>query len=473
MNESPVRFPHPRPFSQGEKGGYGVACRDFHAKAAKVAVIGGGWAGLAAAVELTHAGMNVTVFEAARQLGGRARRVEIEGQPLDNGQHILLGAYRETLRLMQLVGADPARRLKRLPLAIEHPALGFRLALPRLPAPLHLAVGLLGARGCAPGAKIAAARFIRALQKSGYRLPADICVSELLDQHQQQGRLRRLLWDTLCLAALNTAPENASAQIFANVLRDSLGGAREDTDLLLPAADLGQLFPDAASDFIHAHGGAIRLATRIPRLDPDGLIDGEKFAHVILAVAAQHAAPLLQALPPTANIGAQLAQYDYEPIGTVYARYPATVRLPCPMLGMGRADGTQQGQWAFDHGLLRNDPGLIAFVLSANGRWDEGDNAALAAVLHAELEQILGQSLPPPHWRQIIRERRATFSCRPALPRPPARTPLPGLWLAGDHLCADYPATLEGAVRSGVAVAHEILAAPQGFVDSISKKNGA
>ncbi len=423
----------------------------------KTAIIGGGWAGLAAAVELVSAGVDVTLFEAAKQLGGRARRVEINGQALDNGQHILLGAYRDCLRLMRLVGADPARCFKRLPLAIEHPALGFRLRLPRLPAPLHLATGLLGASGCSLSEKIAAARFIRALQARNYQLPADVSVSELLDQHRQQGRVRQLMWDTLCLAALNTAPENASAQIFANVLRDSLGGAREDTDLLLPATDLGRIFPDAASQYITAHGGTIRLSARIESLPTDLRLDGENFAHVILAVAPQQAVPLLQTLPETAAIASLLAQYHYEPIGTLYARYPTEVRLPCAMLGMGRPGGKQLGQWAFDHALLRDDPGLIAFVLSANGRWDEGDNATLAAALHKELEQVLGRSLPPPRWQQVIRERRATFSCRPALPRATTKTPYPGLWLAGDHLCADYPATLEGAVRSGITAARGIL----------------
>ena len=166
---------------------------------------------------------------------------------------------------------------------------------------------------------------------------------------------------------------------------------------------------------------------------------------------------MLQTLPETAAIASLLAQYHYEPIGTLYARYPAEVRLPCAMLGMGRPGGKQLGQWAFDHALLRDDPGLIAFVLSANGRWDEGDNATLAAALHKELEQVLGRPLPPPRWQQVIRERRATFSCRPALPRATTKTPYPGLWLAGDHLCADYPATLEGAVRSGITAARGIL----------------
>ena len=96
-------------------------------------------------------------------------------------------------------------------------------------------------------------------------------------------------------------------------------------------------------------------------------------------------------------------------------------------------------------------------VLSANGVWDERDGEALMAALHSELENALGWKLPAALWHQLIRERRATFTCRPNLPRPATQTPLPGLWLAGDYVCAGYPATLEGAVRSGVAAARGIL----------------
>ena len=424
----------------------------------KTAIIGGGWAGLAAAVELVSAGVDVTLFEAAKQLGGRARRVEINGQALDNGQHILLGAYRDCLRLMRLVGADPARCFKRLPLAIEHPALGFRLRLPRLPAPLHLATGLLGASGCSLSEKIAAARFIRALQARNYQLPADVSVSELLDQHRQQGRVRQLMWDTLCLAALNTAPENASAQIFANVLRDSLGGSREDTDLLLPNADRGQVFPDAAARFITGLAGEIRLSTRVNSVAPLLAGDGEAFAQVVIAVAPQHAAPLLHALPEPGGIAAMLDGYDFEPITTVYLGYPGNVHLPFPMLGMDIGTPGHHGQWVFDRGQLGGAAGIMGFVLSARGAWDELGNDRLAATLHEELQDVLQEKLPPPLWHKTIRERRATFSCRPGLQRPPSRTPHRGLWLAGDYVCADYPATLEGAVRSGVAAAQDILA---------------
>ena len=418
-----------------------------------VAVIGGGWAGLAAAVELSATGAQVSVFEASKKLGGRARSVFSNGLTLDNGQHILLGAYRETLRLMKTVGADPDQLLKRLPLELSYPGSGFRMKLPRLPAPLNLAVGLLLATGCTLGEKFSAVRFMRGLQAKCYRLTADCSVAELLDVNLQHGSLRRHLWEPLCLAALNTAPQNASAQIFANVLRDSLGGCRDDTDLLLPAADLDQLFPRKAADFIQAHGGKIQLSTRVERINSRLEIDDQTYDRIILAVAPQNAVRLLEGLTETAAVTSMLADYAYEPIGTAYVGYPPDLRLPCPMLGLdGNADGGL-GQWAFDRGTLLGEHGVMCFVLSAHGAWDESDHVSLVARLQVELEAALGRKLPQPSWHQVIRERRATFSCRPDLPRPAAQTPLRGLWLAGDYTCAEYPATLEGAVRSGIAAA--------------------
>lgn len=432
-------------------------------KPLKVAVVGGGYAGLAAAVELAGAGAQVTLFEAARQLGGRARSVAIEGQTLDNGQHLLLGAYRQTLRLMAIVGADATKRLQRTTLDLYYPSAGlrgFRLRLPRLPAPFNLAFGLCTMTGASLGEKLGAVRLMRALQRTDYRLEQDGSVAELLDAHRQHGPLRRLLWEALCLAALNTAPQHASAQIFANVLRDSLGGSRADTDLLLPAADLDQLFALPAADYLRARHGEIRLASRVEHIAHDGgrlAIGDERFARVILATAPQHAAKLLATHPATAPTAALLAGYAFEPIGTLYAQYPSDLRLPLPMLGLDDGSAGALGQWVVDRGQLNGAPGLVAFVLSAGGAWDELGSAQLLAALHRELEHALATSLPQPLWHQLIRERRATFSCRPKLPRPAAATALPGLWLAGDYVCANYPATLEGAVRSGVAAARGAL----------------
>ena len=423
----------------------------------KIAVIGGGWAGLSTAVELSAAGQQVVLFESARQLGGRARRIESDGRVLDNGQHILIGAYHETLALMRTVGVSPERALHRQPLELRNPGAGFALRLPPWPAPLHLAGGLLAARGCSLGEKLSAARFMRALQAADYRLNRDCTLGSLLERHRQTGRLRRYLWEPLCLAALNTAVDHASAQIFANVLRDSLGGRGTDTDLLLPTADLGALLPDAAAAFSEARGGAIRLSTRIDEIPADYRLHGETFDRVVLATAPQHAAALLAKMPATRALAATLESYDYEPIGTLYAAYPPELRLPCPMLGLDDGGDGRIGQWVFDRGRLLETPGVLAFVLSAHGPWELLDADALMGALHHELESALGTTLAPPHWHRLICERRATFSCRPNLPRPPARTPIPGLWLAGDYVCADYPATLEGAVRSGRAVATDML----------------
>ncbi|EXI64456.1 MAG: 15-cis-phytoene desaturase [Candidatus Accumulibacter adjunctus] len=427
----------------------------------RAAVVGGGWAGLAAAVELAQAGFRVTVFEASRQLGGRARSVELHGHRLDNGQHILVGAYHETLRLMRTVGADPERLLRRLPLELRFPGSlprPFRLRLPQLPPPLHLAAGLLAAAGPTLSEKLAAARFLRALQRKGYRVPESDSVAELLDRHGQRGALRSHLWEALCLAALNTPPAAASARIFANTLRDSLGSGRAATDLLLPAADLDQLLPAAAATFIRRHGGEIRNGCRIRRIEAGPAVLGEAFDCAVLAVAAQHAPALLAGHRATAELAQTLADYRFEPIATAYLGFPPQVSLPLPMLGLAARTSTDVGQWVFDRGALCGTAGILAFVLSAHGPWQELDNATLTARLAGQLAATLRRSLPPVLWQQVIREQRATFSCRPGLARPGARTALAGWWLAGDHACADYPATLEAAVRSGVAAAREIRA---------------
>jgi len=418
----------------------------------RVAVIGAGWAGLAAAVTLADRGIAVEVFEAARHLGGRARRVTVDGLELDNGQHILVGAYSETLRLMRLVGADPERLLLRIPLELRT-ANGFRLKAPRLPAPLHLAVGLLAARRLAFADRVSAARFIARLRHDRFRLASDASVADLLSAHRQSRALREALWEPLCVSALNTPAERASAQVFANVLRDSLGGARAASDLLLPMADLGALFPAPAAGFLAARGGEMRLGT--PARTIAGSTDGfridvtpERFESVIVACAPQHAAALLEFEPRLAGTAATIAAFEYEPIYTVYLQYDETVRLPFPMLGF--PGGLLQ--WAFDRGALSGHPGLIAGVLSASGRHQALAHPDLASAIHDELATHIPR-LPQPHWTRVIAEKRATFSCRPGLARPPNRTPVAGLFLAGDYTESDYPATLEAAVRSGIAAA--------------------
>ncbi len=210
-----------------------------------VAVIGGGYAGMAAAVALSGRGVPLTVYESAKQLGGRARGVPCDGLMLDNGQHILLGCYRETLRLIEQVGGDIERDFLRLPLQLTiHDR--FELKTPALPAPLHLLIGLLRAKGITLAQRIAAARFMLAMRRIGFRLPQDGSALDLLRAQGQDEALIRLLWEPICISALNTPAAKASAQVLLNVLRDSLNGARADSEILLPRLDFSALFPDRA-----------------------------------------------------------------------------------------------------------------------------------------------------------------------------------------------------------------------------------
>lgn len=432
-----------------------------------VAVIGAGWAGCATAVELARAGAQVTLYEAARVPGGRARRINYQGNTLDNGQHILLGAYRDTLQLMRTVGLQPSQLLMRLPLQMRYPISenGMDLLALRLPAPLHLALGVLRAKGLSLADKLSIARFASAARWMGWQLNRDCPVSELLERFEQTDRLIKLMWRPLCIAALNTPPERASAKVFLAVLRDSLGASRAASDMLLPRADLSALFPDAAIAWLQKHGGKVMLGTRVSAINAgDGFwkINTEQridhSQHIVISTSAAHAQTLLleidDALADTLN-------FEYEAITTCYLQYAPTVHLPAPMLALiDDPDSQRWGQFVFDRGQLdHKQAGLLAVVISASGAATESGAQALEQSVAQQLANDLQMpELATPLWGKAITEKRATFACVPDLQRPPHATAHRGLWLAGDYTESEYPATIEGAVRSGMKVAAAIRA---------------
>ena len=410
----------------------------------KLAVIGAGWAGLACAVAATRAGARVTVFESARQLGGRARRVEVDGLPLDNGQHILIGAYTATLGLMRELGISPAAVLERQPLDLRH-ADGRGLKVPaRLPPPLDLAVAIATARGWTWRDKLSLLRTAGRWRRAGFACDPSASVADLCSGLAPA--VQQLLVEPLCVSALNTPMHEASGAVFLRVLRDALFGERGGADLLLPRVDLGALLPDAAAAWLGAQGATIRLGTRV-----DGLarkaggwhVDGEAFDRVVLATSAWEGARLAEGIAPA--WAATARALDHVPIGTVYLRHAPGLAEGPPLRALP-AGTDQPAQFVFDLQRLRGHAAMAAFVCSA---CSVGRETLTAQVLAQAAAQLGWRGLEPV---LTVVEKRATFACRPGLVRP-AMAVAPGLLACGDHVEGPYPATLEGAVRSGLAAA--------------------
>ena len=397
--------------------------------------MGAGYAGMAAGVALAERGARVTVFESGAVPGGRARRVVAQGHALDNGQHIFVGAYTELFRLMRVVGV-PSDALLRYPLELRY-ASGVRIRSLWLPPPLGLAAGLLCAKGVPFAERLSALRFMATLRRMRFHVEPDLPVQQFLDQHGQQGRMRRYLWAPLCVSALNTPLDQASTNAFLAALRDTLAGADDASDLLLPRVDLSRLFPEPAAEFIRQRGGELRCASPVRELSELK----NQYRHVILAVGPHQ----LKTLLPEVT-----ADFTYQPIYTCYLQYGDATRLRFPMLGM--SEGLVQ--WVFDRGALLGEKGRLACVISAQGDHQQMTQDELAGICHRELakENLVREK---PLWTQVIAEKRATISCTPGLRRPEVKRN--GVILAGDYTDPEYPPTLEAAVRSGVRAARLIV----------------
>jgi squalene-associated FAD-dependent desaturase len=446
----------------------------------KLAIVGAGWAGMAAAVEAASRGADVTVFESARTLGGRARALPAQlpdGTPLtlDNGQHILIGAYSDTLALMQRVGLDLSKVLLNLPLSLPQ-ADGSGLQTPawaaRWPAPLDALAAIATTRGWRWSERLALVNASLRWQRKGFTCDPLLTVAELCARLPP--RVVQELIEPLCVSALNTPVVDASAAVFLRVLRDALFGRGfagfSGSSLLLPRTDLSQLFPDAAAQWLLRHGGAtrLRIGTRVSTLRPLGAQwmlgheEGEEaFDRVIWATAASPAEKAIrqaadacdEAIEPILKAWARSARaLPFTAITTVYAWGPGA-RLASPMLAL-RAEPdalAAPAQFVFDRGQLNPQDaaaqGLLAFVVSASTTDDRDD--LQARVLEQAARQL---GLPALQAVQTVVEKRATFACTPGLVRP-LQTIAPGLWAAGDYVQGPYPATIEGAVRSGLAAA--------------------
>lgn len=383
-----------------------------------VAVIGAGWAGLAAAVEATRASHRVTLFETAPLAGGRAREV----------------------------GVDTEAAFLRTPLRLTEPD-GRGLHLPPGPPMLAFARGVWGRAGWTLRERLSLLAAATGWAAQGFRCAPGTTV-ESLTLGLGPVIVRDLI-DPLCVAALNTPANEASAAVFLRVLRDALFSGAGSADLLLPRVSLGELFPAPATAWLNQRGVSVQMGTRVRELARDGAgwrVDGAPFDRVILATPPTEAARLAE--PIDAPWSARAAAFGYEPIVTVYLQCDGTV-LPAPMLALQAAEAAP-AQFVLDRGQLGGPQGLLAFVISGARPWvDAGREATLEATLR-QARGALGPLLAGPvEPRLLITEKRATFRCVPGLERPPMCI-APGLLAAGDHVDGPYPATLEGAVRSAV-----------------------
>jgi hydroxysqualene dehydroxylase len=448
-----------------------------------IAIVGGGWAGMAAAVVATQAGHHATVFEASHAVGGRARVVSgshastlPDGTPvsLDNGQHILIGAYSETLKLMQTVGVNLENALLRLPLTLQFPD-RTGLKLPDWPAPWIVG---LDAACWTWGDKLALLRAASGWQRGGFTCSQHLSVLQLCMRSTPKitPRVMAELIEPLCLSALNTPAADASAQVFLRVLQDAMFSPSIKIDdktsfgsanLLIPKRDLSNLFPHPAAAWLLKHGGKVLLGERVEHIDysiagwqVNATTVKQTFDAVILAGSPSNMAlaGINIAYSATNNIAKELEHLlrrevldwqtsvnalHYEAIATVYA-YSKGTKLSQPMLAL-RSDAPSAGknpaQFVFDRGQLGGEQGLLAFVISAS----QGERLELQ---HKVIEQGKTQlNLPDLQPIQTIIEKRATFACTPDLKRPSNQI-APGLLVCGDYVAGPYPATLEGAVRS-------------------------
>ncbi len=451
----------------------------------EVVIIGGGFAGLAAGVALAEAGRHVRLLEQKPYLGGRARSFvdPATGSVVDNGQHVLMGCYHATRRFLAAIGTlDRVVFQPDLRVPFVEPGRGVTtLECPRWPAPWHLLFGVFASDSFSSGEKLEVARLGRLLGSrvsrgadgaAGGSGSRGLTVEEWLRSLGQSERLRRNFWDLLSIAAMNEDPRRASAALFERVLRLALFQSPEDSCLGIPRVGLSECYTQAASDFITARGGRVEVgrsvASLLVRCDGAGragvsqgvvLSDGERIeARAVLSAVPWHA--FLQFLPEdlvrAEPCFSKIRILRPAPIISIYL----WIDRPVTDLDFVGLRGTTV-QWLFNRSRIDGSSGhLVSLVLSGAHNHVDRSKEELLSVAIEDLARLFPSCRRAGVLRSlVIKERLATFSpsVESADARPTARTPIRGLYLAGDWTDTGLPATIEGAVESGYTAAGEIL----------------
>ena len=425
----------------------------------KVVVLGAGYAGLACAAELVRRGHQVTLLEARALLGGRAHSFidPKTGLELDNGQHILMGCYRETLALLRHLGVGD--RLQKPPrLHVPYCSERGRSALTATaPAPLHLASALLHFGELSLADKWAAAKLALRLRLGGNPGPHQT-VAHWLQRWKQTHNVIRALWEPLCLAALNEPVASGSAALFATVIRRSFLGKPEDSTIYLSSVGLSELFAPEVEELLEMCDGAVRLQTQVKALrftetalEEIELADGTTLRpEAIVSALPWHV--LRGLLPVGSKLAAACRGLGDAPIVSLHLwldrpvlREPFVGFLDSPVHWIFSRDQIQGG--------AGNQPGHVYTAVISGAR-------AVLDLSPAELEELtmreMRRFLPETHaarvlHRMVYKARSATFAATPEAEelRPGSATEWSNFWLAGDWVNTGLPATIEGAIVSG------------------------
>ncbi len=459
-----------------------------------VIVLGGGFAGLAAGVALAEQGRRVRLLEQKPYLGGRARSFvdSATGSVLDNGQHLLMGCYHATRRFLETIGTlDRVAFQPRLSVPFVEPGRGATfLECPNWPAPWHLLMGVSASNSFAAGEKLEIAKFGSRMRsadgfdelgpagRSAAPPESDGCgltVAGWLRRQGQSEDVCRNFWDLICIAAMNEDPVRASARLFERVLRLALFQSARDSCLGIPRVGLSECYTEAARDFIAARGGRLELGRSAAHLllQPNAagtaeygcvgvrLADGETAqASAVVSAVPWHAfLPLLpEGIVRAEPIFSAIRELDPAPIISIYL----WLDRPLTDLAFAGLRGTSI-QWLFNKSRILGQPGhLVSLVLSGAREYVDHSKEDLLAVAREDLGRLFPGARAARLLRAlVIKERLATFSpsVRSESRRPGTRTPIRGLYLAGDWTNTGLPATIEGAVESGYTAASEVLRA--------------
>ncbi|MFL6275812.1 MAG: hydroxysqualene dehydroxylase HpnE [Blastocatellia bacterium] len=438
--------------------------------AKRVIIIGGGFAGLAAGVELSERGAAVTLLERRGHLGGRAYSFidQQTGDVVDNGQHLFMGCYQQTIAFLKKIGCLDRLAFQDRPrvdfLDREHGYTSFEC--PRLPAPLHAVAGLLRMRGLTLGDKLGVVRVGRAIQQNG-QSKAPQTVKEWLAGLGQSERIRERFWYPMAVATLNEDPQVASAAMLKVVLKEAFGGGRKATSIGIARVGLSELYTEGASRFIEARGGTIKINATVERLVIEGrrvvaveLKSGERLEADEVISAVPHAA-FLKILPEELRAGefAAVERLRAAPIVSINLWFDRSVfdRQFAGLIGT-------RSQWLFNKSLIvkpTESSNQLAVIISAAHDFVDWTKEQLVEMALGELHELLPESRDARllHSR-IVKEREATLSHTVESDdlRPGPRTSIDNLILAGGWTATGLPDTIESAVLSGHTAA-EIAAA--------------